>query len=142
MGYDQPKSMSGSNFCPRIWKQVMTKIHEGEEIKTIPVPDDVVKRTICQNSGKVASTDCTDTRIDYFKEGTQPMKYCSSHEAPVIIDPNAEPTPTPEVSNPSGGEGVIDGAANDTSSNAGNNDEATPGVNSSEADDESTWYGE
>ncbi len=144
MGYDKPKSMSGSNFCPRIWKQVMTKIHDGEEIKTIPVPDDVVKRTICQNSGKVASTDCSNTRIDYFKEGTQPMKYCSSHEAPVVIDPNAEPTPTPDVSNPNAGEGegVIDGDANDTSSSAGNNEEATPGVNASEADDESTWYGE
>lgn len=144
MGYDQPKSMSGSNFCPGIWKKVMTQIHEGEEIKTIPVPDDVVKRTICQNSGKVASASCSNTRIDYFKEGTQPMKYCSSHEAPVVIDPNAEPTPTPEVSNPNAGEseGVIDGDANDTSSNAGSNDEATPGVNASEADDESTWYGE
>ncbi len=144
MGYDQPKSMSGSNFCPGIWKKVMTQIHEGEEIKTIPVPDDVVKRTICQNSGKVASESCSDTRIDYFKEGTQPMKYCSSHEAPVVIDPNAEPSPTPDVSNPNVGEneGVIDGDANDTSSNAGNNDGATPGVDSSEADDESTWYGE
>lgn len=144
MGYDTPKAMSGSNFCPRIWKKVMTEIHEGEEIKTIPVPDDVVKRTICQNSGKVAASDCTDTRVDYFKEGTQPMKYCSSHEAPVVIDPNAEttPTPTPEVSNPADGETVIDGEANDTSSNAGNNEEATPGSEASEADDESTWYGE
>ncbi len=142
MGYDKPKSMSGSNFCPRIWKQVMEKIHKDIQIKEIPVPDDVVKRTICQNSGKVASDICSNTRIDYFKEGTQPMKYCSSHEAPVVIDPNAEPTPTPEVSNPADGETVIDGEANDTSSNAGNNEAATPGVNASEADDESTWYGE
>ena len=136
MGYDQPKSMSGSNYCPRLWKQVMAKIHDGEQIKKIPVPDDVVKRTICQNSGKVAATGCTDTRLEYFKEGTQPMKYCDGHEAPVIIDPNAPPEEN------TGDEPVIDGEANDTSSNAGTNDTATPGIDASEADDESTWFGE
>lgn len=135
MGYDQPKSMSGSNFCPGLWKKVMTKIHEGEKIKKLNQPDDVVARTICQNSGKVAATGCSNTRLEYFKEGTQPMKYCDGHEAQVVIDPNA-----PAEEN-TGDQTIIDGAANDTSSNAGTNDTATPSENSSEADDESTWFG-
>ena len=81
MGYEIPKAMSGSNVCPKIWKSVMQPIHDGKTIKTIPEPDGLVKRTICQISGRVASKSCSTTRVDYFKEGTQPMKYCSSHSS-------------------------------------------------------------
>ncbi len=155
MGYDQPKAMSGSNFCPGIWRKVMVKIHEGEKIKKLTVPKDIVKRSICQNSGRVAASGCGNTRVEYFKEGTQPMKYCTGHTAPVIISPNSTsgtetpntPSTTTPVTPPTDVPGdtsdpIIDGEANDTSSDVGTNDVATPGTDASEADDESTWFGE
>ncbi len=103
MGYEIPKAMSGSNLCPRIWKRVMEEIHEGETIKTIPEPDGLVKRTVCQNSGRIASSICGTSRVDYFKEGTQPMNYCTSHSnIGSTLDSNGDNSDrTPSTSSPS-----------------------------------------
>lgn len=145
MGYEIPKAMSGSNMCTRIWKQVMQIIHEDETIKTIPQPEGLVKRSVCQISGRVASSICSNTRIDYFKEGTQPMKYCSSHA-------NAAP-PTENGSQPSSAPNS--GSVQEELNESGNtvspgtaipNENQTPDENSSEGDfagnDEETWFGE
>lgn len=80
-GYDTPKNMSGlGNPCVSNWKRVMDLIHADEEIKTIPIPSSSVSTRVCQISGKIATAKCTNTRYDYFKSGTQPVSFCSSHE--------------------------------------------------------------
>ncbi len=80
-GYDTPKSTAGmSSPSPSVWKQVMTAIHQGETVKKIPVPDGMVSRVICQESGRIASDSCTSLRTEYFKSGTQPNSFCSSHD--------------------------------------------------------------
>ncbi len=131
MGYDTPKSISGSNLCPRIWKQIMTEIHKGQDIKTLDVPDGVVKRTICQESGKIASSECTNTRSDYFKNGTQPMKYCSAEEH-IVLEEN--PENTSGETNGTGEGGVIDGNATEPGNENIQNQDATPGSEANESD--------
>jgi len=80
-GYDTPKNMSGlGNPCVTNWKRVMDLIHADEEIKTIAVPSSMISTKVCQISGKIATAKCTNTRYDYFKSGTQPVSFCSSHE--------------------------------------------------------------
>ncbi|MBR6728993.1 MAG: PBP1A family penicillin-binding protein [Clostridia bacterium] len=80
-GYDTPKAMSGlGNPCVSLWKKVMDSIHEDAESKTLIEPKNMSKRVVCQVSGKIATTDCTNTRTDYFKSGTQPTGFCSSHK--------------------------------------------------------------
>jgi len=127
MGYDKPKSIGGSNLCPRLWKEIMTEIHQGEEIKSIAVPSGVVKRTICQKSGKIASSECTDTRSDYFKNGLQPMTYCSAEEHVQNVVENPETT-TGETGT------VIDGNATETGDGNVQNQDATPGSEANESD--------
>ena len=122
MGYDIPKSMSGSNYCTSIFRKVMTEIHSKVEEKTIKVPDGVIKRTICQESGKIASSDCSKTLTEYFKDGTQPMTYCS---------PESHIKEEPEDENAIGGESTTPGGENVQ------NESATPGVEASESDSES-----
>ena len=124
MGYDQPKSMSGSNFCTSIFRKVMTEIHKNVEEKTIQMPDGVVKRTICQDTGKIASTDCVSTVTDYFKDGTQPMKYCSPEEHIKEELPETDGD-------------VIDGGATAPGDGSMQNGSATPGSEASESDSES-----
>ena len=80
-GYDSPKSMSGMyNPCTNAWRQVMTKIHQNETINKIPVPDGMVSRVVCQESGRIATGTCENKRTEYFKSGTQPSSFCYSHE--------------------------------------------------------------
>ncbi len=140
-GYDQPKAMGGSNLCPRIWKTVMTKIHEGETVKTIKQPDGIVKRTVCALSGRIASEICSTTRVDYFKEGTQPKKYCSSH-AGLGVTTSEETTTTPSASasanasitpsNPGATEELPETAPTVSPGTVIPNEDATPDVSSSE----------
>ncbi len=150
MGYEIPKAMSGSNMCTRIWKQVMQEIHEGETIKTIQPPEGLVKRTICQISGRVASSICGTTRVDYFKQGTQPMKYCSSHAGYGISSSGSESS-TPSV-NPSGTPSSGPGTSEELPDNNNvapdtqvPNGDTTPNDSSVEGDgtgspNEDTWY--
>ncbi len=81
-GYDSPKSMSGlGNPCVSIWKRVMDSIHQDVTVNTLVEPQNIVSRVICQASGKIATQSCGNTRTDYFKSGTQPSRFCSSHQA-------------------------------------------------------------
>lgn len=93
-GYDIPKNMSGlGNPCVSNWKKVMDLIHIEEEIDTIVIPNNSVSTRVCQISGKIATGKCTNTRYDYFKSGTQPVSFCTSHEnaeAEDEIDDNIE----------------------------------------------------
>ena len=144
MGHENPKAMSGGNACITIWKEIMKEIHAGKVIQSIPMPDDVVKRTVCQISGCVASETCGTTRVDYFKKGTQPMKYCSSHDTGLGGVPDG--TQTPSTASPSSpateapGEELPENnpVSPDTEIP---NDEVTPDDSSTEGA-EDTWYGE
>lgn len=81
-GYDTPKKMTGlGNPCASVWKKVMDQIHENVEIKTLVQPNNMTERVICQNSGKIATGQCENVRTEYFKLGTQPVSFCSSHIA-------------------------------------------------------------
>ncbi len=123
MGYDIPKSMSGSNFCTSVFRKVMTEIHKNVEEKTIQMPSGVIKRTICQDSGKIATEGCENAVTEYFKDGTQPMKYCSPEEHIVEV---------PEENGD-----VIDGEATAPGGENVQNSGAAPGSEATESDSES-----
>lgn len=142
MGYEIPKAMSGSNLCPKIWKEVMKEIHEGETIKTIEEPDGLVKRNVCQISGRVASGICGTTRVDYFKEGTQPMKYCSSHSTSSGSNSTNTSSSKPSSSSNAPSEELSENNANNSSNTHIENEDVTPDDTSTEGDGEETWYGE
>ncbi len=125
MGYDIPKSMSGSNFCTSVFKKVMTKIHENVDEKDLKVPGDLVRRTVCQDTGKISSDVCTNTITDYFKEGTQPMTYCSA-EFHIVEE-------VPESS-----ENIIGDDTGNIGQENIQNEGATPGSEATESDSESS----
>ncbi len=151
-GYDTPKSMTGlGNPCLSVWKKVMDTIHAGEQIKPIPIPRNMVERVICQVSGKVATADCDNTRTEYFKAGTQPNSFCSSHQEPKpedVIDDNIQSTeqglnnnePGSGTQNPPAeGEPIVPDAGGHVSQD----DISTPSsqqANAPVADDESQYW--
>ena len=82
-GYDIPKKMSGlGNPCASIWKKVMDQIHKDVQVKKLVQPNNMAVRAVCQITGKIATDICEEAksiRTEYFKIGTQPTSYCSSH---------------------------------------------------------------
>lgn len=86
VGYDQQKNISMSgNPAAKLWKAVMSKVHEGLESKTFTRPSGIVSVQVCADSGKLPTELCThDERgsrvvTALFVEGTQPTEECDMH---------------------------------------------------------------
>lgn len=79
-GYDVPERVNtyGGSPATLIWNNVMRKIHQDLDGKVFDKPDSVVTATVCRVSGKCATSDCTDTYVEYFVEGSVPGK-CEGH---------------------------------------------------------------
>lgn len=76
----------GTSFHKRIWRKIMTRIHEGLPDQAFPVPDSIETAQVCRKSGKLAvSGVCSsDPRGDavyteYFAKGTVPTEACDHH---------------------------------------------------------------
>ena len=63
----------------------MTEVHKGLSNKKFTRPSSLVTRDVCRKSGLLATEGCKkDLRGDcsyteYFVDGTQPRKYCTTH---------------------------------------------------------------
>lgn len=80
-GFDdsQPMEHLNQSFHNKLWKTIMTRIHEGYEKKDFEMPEEIVKKTICTKTGKLASSDFCSKYTEYFAEGTAPKQSCNGH---------------------------------------------------------------
>ena len=83
-GYDNNGSITGgTSYHKAIWRNIMTRIHEGLPDPGFVPPDSVEKVEICRKSGKlpvpgVCSSDPRGdaTYTEYFAKGTAPTETC------------------------------------------------------------------
>lgn len=80
-GFDdsQPMEHLNQSFHNRLWKTIMTRIHEGYESKTFEMPESIEKKTICAKTGKLASGSSCSRYTEYFAPGTAPKQSCPGH---------------------------------------------------------------
>lgn len=87
-GYDDNAVQSGgqTSYPKKIWKAVMSRIHENLEYKDFTKPNGLVTATVCRESGKLAIGGVCDhdprgsaVYTEYFAEGTVPTEYCDHH---------------------------------------------------------------
>ena len=89
-GYDIPTSkLKGSeekSYHKKLWKSVMSRVHEELENKNFEKPDGIVSVAVCSESGKLPVAglcDC-DQRgsmvvTEYFAKGSEPTESCNVH---------------------------------------------------------------
>lgn len=89
-GYDIPttklKGSEEKSYHKKLWKSVMSRIHEDLENKEFVKPDGIVSVAVCSESGKLPVAglcDC-DQRgsmvvTEYFAKGTEPTESCDVH---------------------------------------------------------------
>lgn len=79
-GYDSNKPMSSISqvWHETLWKRIMDRVHEGLEYKEFPIPSTVEKRSVCTETGLLASPDCP-SYTEYFAVGTAPSTTCTKH---------------------------------------------------------------
>lgn len=81
-GYDDNKECnSDTQFRFRIWKGIMSRIHEGLEYKDFEMPSTVQQKTICSITGYLAVSGNCPGVTEYFAEGTVPNEACPGHGA-------------------------------------------------------------
>jgi penicillin-binding protein 1A len=97
-GYDVSAELADDQrgYYQTLWRNVMTRIHEGLSNKSFEMPQSVEKVTICADSGLLAGVGC-DTTTEYYAEDNMPTTRCTRHvPTPTPTPkPTATPTPTP-----------------------------------------------
>ena len=78
-GYDDNKECDyDTSFRFRLWKGIMSRIHENLEEKDFKVPSSVERKSICTITGKLAGSGCPSI-TEYFAKDTLPAETRSGH---------------------------------------------------------------
>jgi penicillin-binding protein 1A len=96
VGYDKKQrignNMTGAAAALPIWVDVVEAASKNKPPQDFPVPNGVVARLICSQTGLLANPACPETEMELFKEGTEPTGYCDVHTGNTPAPPpEAEP---------------------------------------------------
>ena len=79
-GFDREEHSLNQIWAARsIWGNIMKNVHKNLAKKRFTKPDGVVTATVCKDSGKIATKECTKKYTEYFTKGNVP-KACDGHE--------------------------------------------------------------
>lgn len=71
---------TNSNPAAIAWNLVMKRVHEGLPDKDFPTTSDgMVSVTVCNKTGLLAGSGCSETRTVYVAQGTAPTLTCDAH---------------------------------------------------------------
>ena len=73
---------TGARFALPIWTEFMKRALKGKPIEDFRRPPGIVERTICEETGLLASKYCTKVRKEIFIKGSEPTKICDVHTPP------------------------------------------------------------
>ena len=84
-GFDNNVKLTGDekNLAKKLWRAVMSQIHEDLPSESFSVPSGIVTATVCSRSGKLPIAGLCDgtLRTEYFAENTIPAETCDVHYA-------------------------------------------------------------
>ncbi len=84
-GFDNNVHLSSgeTSLAKKMWRVVMSQIHEDLPSESFSVPSGIVTATVCARSGKLPIAGLCDgtLRTEYFAEGTVPTDPCDVHYA-------------------------------------------------------------
>lgn len=82
-GFDNNVKLTGEekNLAKKLWRVVMSQIHEELPSESFTIPSGIVTATVCSRSGKLPIAGMCDgtLRTEYFAEGTVPTESCDVH---------------------------------------------------------------
>lgn len=82
-GFDNNVKLTGDekNLAKKMWRLVMSQIHENLPSASFPMPTGIVTAAVCSQSGKLPIAGICDQFVttEYFAEGTVPTETCDVH---------------------------------------------------------------
>lgn len=79
-GFDQAEAVYNGDAACRIWRDVMSEVHDDLEYKQFEESENVVKRSFCTETGFLANKNCKKA-TGYYKVGKTPSKCKGEHES-------------------------------------------------------------
>jgi penicillin-binding protein 1C len=70
--YKAMRDITGLTGAAPIWHEFLRAVLQGRPDEPFPRPEGMVAREVCALSGLLPTPACTDTRLEWFIEGTQP----------------------------------------------------------------------
>ena len=90
-GYDDNAPLSSTTAPKVLWRNAMSRIHEGLEAQSFTMPSGITSATVCKKSGKLAVEGLCDSdprgsmvESEYFASGTVPTEVCDHHVSATI----------------------------------------------------------
>ncbi len=83
VGFDNPKTIAnkatGAVIALPIWAEILKPFVSYSDTTPFDVPKNIVYVNVCKESGLKATKYCRYTRMEIFKKGKEPEKYCEKH---------------------------------------------------------------
>jgi penicillin-binding protein 1A len=84
VGYDAKQTIyrgaTGGGVAAPIWADFMLTACQDMPVTNFPMPEGVVVRRICTETGELATSACPKTRNEVFIAGTEPTRECAYHK--------------------------------------------------------------
>lgn len=81
----QPIASKYSGIALKLWGNVMSKAHDGLEVKEFKDSPYAEKHYYCTSSGKLATTGCPSTAVGWYKSSNIPEN-CTTHSGEVLTE--------------------------------------------------------
>lgn len=90
IGYDDKtvigENVTGAHTALPVWTDFMIKAHDTLEVEDFEVPTGIIFKTVCLESGFLATDRCPFIITDVFTKETLPEKYCNLHPSKGLPD--------------------------------------------------------
>lgn len=68
-GFDKPENVHNAGAAAKVWRDIMTKVHQGLEEKEFTFSNDVIEAKYCNRTGLLALPSCHSTSVGYYASG-------------------------------------------------------------------------
>ncbi|MEW6686444.1 MAG: PBP1A family penicillin-binding protein [Candidatus Edwardsbacteria bacterium] len=83
VGFDEKKTIAkgatGAGLALPIWVDFMKASLAGRPVRDFPIPDGIIIKNVCLESGLLATEACPKTHAEVFIAGTEPTRPCDVH---------------------------------------------------------------
>lgn len=79
------RDITGLTGAAPIWQEFMRSVLQGRPDEPFPRPEGMREQEVCVLSGLLPTPACTDTRTEWFIEGTQPTRLDDTYQQ-VVVD--------------------------------------------------------
>lgn len=127
-GFDKQEKITATSAAANAWKNIMSQIHKGLEVKEFEMTDDVITAKYCRSTGKLATDKCYSTADGYYVPEVD-VEVCNGKHS---SSAGASDTSSSSDAASSGTSSAVSDASSGTSSEGDNSSVPTESNDSSE----------